>query len=368
MNMSQAIRLFTRVAPLLLVALAGCTSEKAFVRVSVVAAREMNDVVQLRVVLDDERRADVDTLLYPKTAGAPFKLTTGTPVTFSVSLSTSRKGPIKVGVVPRLANGSDQGYGEKTLAMVDSDDTNELEIIVDPDAAPPVRPDGGVSDVSPGPGNNNDALALSCNPTVPSTCTTPGRTCTIGCLNGTAAAACTLPGNKQPGEACTNMQDCVAGSQCFEFNAAACGTTGPAVPRACLKFCMQDQDCGGGGARCVNAVQCSASGPTPYKFCSRPCDPTGAAMNGCAAGLFCFITPGEIPDCNCRATTRTGGDGQTCTDDRNCQPGFICVENLQSTQRVCRPLCRLSAPSCAAGRTCEKLVMPDYQTFGACLP
>jgi hypothetical protein len=105
---------------------------------------------------------------------------------------------------------------------------------------------------------------------------------------------------------------------------------------------------------------------TPFKVCSQPCDPTGEAKTGCAAGLSCFLFEGEIPDCDCRGPRRAGTDGVTCGDTEDCAPGFLCVSMAGS--KVCRAVCKLDAPQCADGRTCTKLTTPDYQTWGGCLP
>lgn len=87
---------------------------------------------------------------------------------------------------------------------------------------------------------------------------------------------------------------------------------------------------------------------------------------GCAPGLVCLIFPGEVTDCDCRGAERAGPDGMACGDARDCAPGLLCVS--QAGGRVCRPICRLDAPDCAAGRTCTKLQDPDYKIWGACLP
>jgi hypothetical protein len=40
-----------------------------------------------------------------------------------------------------------------------------------------------------------------------------------------------------------------------------------------------------------------------------------------------------------------------------------------SGAKVCRPICRLDTTGeCAAGRSCKKLMNPDYKIWGACLP
>jgi hypothetical protein len=66
-------------------------------------------------------------------------------------------------------------------------------------------------------------------------------------------------------------------------------------------------------------------------------------------------------------SSRIEGDGVPCTDARNCLPGFMCVDTMGSGT-VCRQICRLDAMDCASDKVCEKLVRPDYKTFGACLP
>jgi hypothetical protein len=177
-----------------------------------------------------------------------------------------------------------------------------------------------------------------------------------------AVGLCSAGGRKQAGESCAVNADCAPGSQCFKF---ACGKDGKDIKGLCLRFCKNDGACGAQSS-CSTPVPCGAT-PSGYKTCTPACDPRAPATKGCGGdGLRCFVTKGEGTACACAESTRTGGDGAKCDDDRQCEPGFICIDTGGAL--TCRAVCRLDAPECPAGRTCEKLTLPDYKIFGGCLP
>jgi hypothetical protein len=277
-----------------------------------------------------------DQLEYPATPRAPFRLGASEKdaVTFSASFRTSHEGELRVRVTPKGAGGQVLASGE-AVAAIDVGHVTRITVRVALRAA-----------------------AASCDPTAPAGCGA-GNTCFVDCsMNRMTAGLCTAGGTRKPGEACERNEDCVPGAQCFEF-----GCAGATKPKACLQFCRSDAECGAG--RCSVGVPCMDR-MTDFRVCSRACDPTGAATTGCAAGLSCFLFPGEIPDCDCRAPSRTGSDGQSCKDSRECQPGLLCV--TMSGAGTCRPLCRLDDPKCAAGTTCTRLVNPNFKSYGGCLP
>jgi hypothetical protein len=290
-------------------------------------------------------------------------------VTFSVSFETARRGVLEVGVTPLSIGLQALAYGAGAQ-FIDPGHVARVTVVVVPGALPPATLDprdggagdagaGGAADGGVGDGASPSAV-FTCEPTSPSTCGA-GRTCFVGCRGEMATGLCTMGGTTPAGGACTDNKDCEPGSQCFEFPCAGAATK----PRMCMRFCRQDGDCGA-DRRCFTNVPCGTA-PTTHKVCSHSCDPTGEATTGCPAGLHCFIFRGELPDCDCRGRTRTGGDGEPCEDTSNCQPGYLCV-SAGPTGRTCRPLCRLDTGVCPAGRACAKLSEPDYKTFGACLP
>lgn len=326
-----------------LAAATACAKHKSFILVEVLSTSgEIRGVAQLLV--DVQSGPNTDFLRYPTERTADLVIAEKTAVTFSVSFTTGHKGQIEVGVAAVDKMGMLLGYGTAAAAIYPGG-TNQVTVRVTRGAAPPGG-DGGAPD------------AATCQPAAPSPCGASG-TCFVACRGDAGTGMCTTGGTRQPGETCERNEDCAPGSQCFSF---ACAAAAPI--RTCLRFCADANDCGGG--LCSTPVQC-ADTPTGFRACSRPCDPTGPATAGCAAGLFCFLFDGELPDCDCRAQTRVGGDGAACTDTRGCQPGFHCVSMGGATR--CRALCRLDGTGarCTAGLTCTKLVDPEFKIWGACL-
>ncbi|MDX2022681.1 MAG: hypothetical protein SF187_20770 [Deltaproteobacteria bacterium] len=195
-----------------------------------------------------------------------------------------------------------------------------------------------------------------CTPATAVGCTT-GQACVLSCLaSGNAATMCVPAGQKQPGEVCTGNAECAPGSQCYN---RGCGIS------VCRRYCTQDAQCPMAGT-CSNFVSCPNEPAAGARLCSQPCDPRGAAQQGCVTGLRCFVLPGEVTDCECVTPQRVGVDGGACTTTGDCGPGLICVN---TGVPVCRPICRLDQPTtCQAGRSCQKLTNPDHAVFGACVP
>jgi hypothetical protein len=263
--------------------------------------------------------------------------------------SSSHSGTLEVRVTTLDAAGTTTGYGSGT-AEINGDNVTNVTVHVARGAVPAPPRDGGVDAPS------RQDLGPPCDPADAATACGTGKTCIVGCrANGTSAGMCVMAGNKPAGALCAD--DCVQGAECFSYSCQA------GVVRACLRLCKADSECGQG--RCNLKIPCGAT-ETPYQACSQPCDPVGAATSGCAAGLNCFVYANEIPDCDCAGGKRSDGDGVPCTDSDTCRAGFLCVST--GGAKTCRPLCRLDAPSCDAGRTCTRLVDPSYQTYGACLP
>jgi hypothetical protein len=342
----------------------GCASDKSFALVAVTSADEpFNDVAQL--VVDLRNGPHRDLLMYPRMRTAMVRFDKETALTFSAGFRTSHSGDLEVRVTPLDRNGTVLGYGSGTAQIITGDVTR-VAVSVSRNARPPVEPDGGVGADGPdggGGGDRPDArlpdTGPPCEPTAPTTTCTGNQTCAVVCSGATPLTTCTMSGPKMPGELCTRTEECVPGSQCFSMT---CGM-GPQIPKSCLKFCKTDADCGGG--RCRTDVPCG-TGSTGHRLCTIACDPTGAATGGCAAGLNCFLYSGEVPDCDCRGTTRTGMVGSSCQDSSTCGPGLVCVDRQGA--RTCRPLCRLVDRMCPAGMVCGMLENPTFSTYGECSP
>jgi hypothetical protein len=330
---------------------AGC-SDKSFALVSVLSTSgQFNDVAQLTVEV--QSGASFDTLSYPSARTErlfPFDQTT--PLTFSIGYKgSSHKGPLFVAVTALNKDGAPLGYGETTQAMAD-DDVTKITVAITRDRRRPERADGGVPDGGP-----PAEAGTACDPVTPTTCN--GGTCYLSCpANQPTVGMCTMAGAKKPGELCEQNEDCVPGTQCFAFS---CGTS--AAVKTCLRFCKNDAVCGTG--TCSTPLPCMGK-MTDFKACSQACNPVGDAQQGCAAGLHCFVFAGELPDCDCAGTLHVKEPGTACTTSEECKPGHLCVS--MTGAKVCRPICRLDMPSTCTVGTCTKLVDPDYQTFGACVP
>jgi hypothetical protein len=322
------------------VLVAGCSGGKSYALVTVRAASgEFTNVAQFGVYLTNGPSRK-DTLYYPRSPGGPYRVSATDTVDFSVSFSSSYLGELTVGVAPLNISGDPLGYGEATR-NIDPGGTLQMDVVVQRDALPPEPVgDGGL----PPP---------ACEPTNPGTCGA-ANTCYVRCFGGTGVGTCTPSGQGQPGHPCNSNLDCAAGSQCFQFG---CG-------KICMQFCKDDGVCGEG--RCKVGVPCG-SRTTVHQACTVPCDPRGDGTVGCGGGLRCYLLDDEVPSCDCRGADR--GDGEACQAVRDCQPGHVCVE-MENAARVCRPLCRLADGDgpCGQGRICARLVRPEYQTWGACLP
>jgi hypothetical protein len=332
----------------LLVALLGlgCASDKSYALVSVLSAGgAFDDVGQLLVEVNNGSYQDF--LSYPRSRMSVYHFDETQPLTFSLSFrSSSHSGTLEVRVTTLDVNGATTGYGSGT-APVDANNVTKVPVTVTRGATPAPPRDGGVDLREAGP---------PCDPAAAATACGANKTCIVGCRsNGTSAGMCVPAGSTAPGAACND--DCVQGAECFKYDCEG------GMVRACLRLCHDDLICGGG--KCNLQIPCGATA-TSYLACSQPCDPVAPATDGCAPGLSCFLYKNEIPDCDCPTARRNDGDGAPCMTSDTCRAGFFCVE--MGNTRTCRPLCRLAGPQCEAGRTCTKLVTPDYKIYGACLP
>jgi hypothetical protein len=355
MKAMTALKAGALTAASLLAVLAGGCADKSFALVTVQSTGgQFNDVAALVVEVRNGQYMDLLTYEPPNKQGL-VRFDETTALTFSVGYrSSSHKGTLEVAVTPLDGAFKKAGYGVGSAPIV-ADGVTPVTVRVTPGALPPSGPDGG-GGVEAGPAAD---AGPPCDPVNPTSCN--GGTCYLSCAPGQPVAGmCTMAGTKNPGELCARNEDCLPGSQCFAFS---CGAGKEAV-KTCLRFCKDSSVCGAG--QCTTPLPCDDK-PTAFKACSQACNPVGPATTGCAAGLHCFVFADEIPDCDCAGATHVKSEGDACTTSEECKPGNICVS--MAGTKVCRPVCRLDAmpATCAAGKTCTKLVDPDYKTYGACL-
>jgi hypothetical protein len=331
---------------LLLACWAGCTDD-TFAVVSVTTnSGSLDDVAQLRVHVTNTASGDV--LDFPTQMSAPLHLETGRPVTFSVEFK-DWSGQAAFEVEPLAKDGTTLAYG-RTLAFVRRHEVNAVVVSVYPGTTRPEQRQGGVM--------NDEELA--CAPhAAAQACGTGNRTCGVLCSadNHAAVSMCYLAGTGGPGAVCTSNRDCGPGSQCFTLSALGCRVM------TCLKFCSNDSECGDSDAFCNLPIPC---GDRTFLACSRPCDPTVTSNNGCAAGLGCYVFSGETTDCACPGT---GFAGAACTQNAGCAAGLSCVIPTTAdagATGVCRPVCKLAAPSCPSGTTCHAFENSTRKLYGVC--
>jgi hypothetical protein len=274
-----------------------------------------------------------------------------------VQFDHSRGGPTTVEVEALDANQATLGYG-RGEAVIAQGGVFQVKVVVVAGAVRPERElDGGTT-------------SLACDPYVPAAACGAGQTCGLICKAGEPAVGmCYLAGAGQPGAACAKNDDCVPGTQCFEFSAVGCSVM------TCLRFCNHDDNaCGETNAFCNLPIPCG-SGSTAFLTCSRPCDPTGTGTGGCAAGLACFVYKDETTDCACPGL---GAVGAPCTQNQGCKgdeancagcaAGSSCVvlTNAGTTAQVCRPICDLRTRACPSGTTCNAFSGSTRGLFGFC--
>ena len=354
-----------RLRPLLALALLPCLAacaDDTYAVVSVLTySGSVDGVAQFRVYV--ENGPTQDTLLYPKQRSESLHLDTSQPVTFSVEFSSSRSGQATFEVEPLDVQGNVFGYGKNTVAIVKGKVVNVSVLVV----LGALRPEHGLDGGTAADGSTNQ---LSCDPYAPSSACGANQTCGLLCSsapNQPAVGMCYAAGSGKPGAACASNGDCEPGTQCFI--AAGCGVM------TCLRFCNHDDAmCGEQNAFCNVPIECGTT--LPFAACSRPCDPTGTGVLGCAAGLSCFVYAGETTDCACAGL---GDVGVACTQNSacngksgcaGCRAGLSCVVPTASTagttSGACRPICTLAAPACPTGTTCHAFDASTRLVYGFC--
>jgi hypothetical protein len=339
----------------LLVWCAGCADD-TFAVVSVrTRSGSLDDVAQLRVHVTNASAEDI--LVYPPQGSRALHLEAQQPVTFSVEFP-DWSGQATFEVEPLARDGGALAYG-KTNATINRHAVAAVAVNVVPGAFRPDHPQGGVTSDSP----------LSCAPAAPADACGANRTCELLCTStDPAASMCYGSGAGQPGDSCAGNGSCAPGSQCFTFTATGCNV------KTCLRFCTGDSTCADASAFCNVPIPCG-NGPR-FSACSRPCDPTVTINNGCATGLSCFVYPGETTDCACPGF---GSAGAGCTQNSGCNgepgcsgcaAGFSCViptgTDAGASNGVCRPACKLAAPTCPSGTACHPFDNASRKVFGFC--
>lgn len=357
-------------------ATAGCADDSYLV-VTLVSANETPFANVGLIAVDVTSLSDGKTKRLPYNSGMkPIGFDKDAGKTLSVSFSPSRSGEVSLTVTAFSASMNDcvLGQGMTTGSIVKGDVSTAKVALQHTGLC--MQPDGGVPTDGP-------ITFPGCDPIAPM-CPLTGQTCYIDCTSRTGS--CVSGGTKGPGEACSGNNDCMPGTQCFDYGTipgCAAGT------RVCLKFCASNSDCavGAGGGQaggpdggmagpvasaCLNPVVCPSTSMSPrevtttYSTCSFSCDPRGDATAGCPAGLRCFLfaSPGtteQLPDCGCSPPTRTKSEGTSCSASTECLPGHVC----DTVMTVCRRLCRMDTPTdCRAAETCVALT--NSTQFGVC--
>jgi hypothetical protein len=348
------------VCALALIPLLAACSDDSYAVVSVLTySGSVDGVTQFRVHVESGSAQDV--LYYPKLPTASLHLDTSHPITFSVEFSASHSGQAAFEVEPLGPSTAVLGYGKSPVEIQEGKVVNVQVAVVLGALRPEHGLDGGASD-------DSGTSQLSCDPYAPSTACGMNQTCGLLCSdppNQPAVGMCYGAGPGRPGDGCTSNNDCEPGSQCFI--APGCAV------RTCLRFCNHDDSmCGEQNAYCNVPIQCGNT--PPFAACSRPCDPTGTGIVGCASGLSCFVYPGETTDCACpglgdigAACTQNSGCG-TDASCAGCQAGLSCVVPIGATtgSGACRPICTLAAPACPTGTACRAFAGSTRMVYGFC--
>lgn len=208
------------------------------------------------------------------------------------------------------------------------------------------------------------------------------------CLDGECAPLGTEPGLCAFGTApnCdVVVQDCPADQGCYPV-ADAAGVVRTQCSRAGLALlgghCMYANDCAPGLVCLVSNTCARLCCPDAVDSCRQDeacivpsadhpgiCvhqDPCSLLPNAaCAGGEMCIPISRTVNQCVARGTS---GDGAACVDTSQCLPDYLCVTPSSSGSPVCRPLCRMSAGSCAAPHTCAGVADILPSDVGVCVP
>ena len=163
--------------------------------------------------------------------------------------------------------------------------------------------------------------------------------------------ACTTPGTRQPGEACTYPSQCA--SLACSASGGQCGT--------CLELATEGQACAAEGPECDSGLRC-----VDAKCAPGPSEAPAAPGQPCAQRTICqggFCNAGGI----CQLL---GESGASCTSSRECKPGLFCDD----AGLVCHPPAAMGEPCVeetatpfrhCAGGACRVTAPPAIGSCGA---
>ena len=201
-----------------------------------------NDIATIQVVVRSSAGTQFATLNYDaRSAFDAGPISLSQSKTLSIAFTPSVFGDVELTVNAfdsSLPSSLCIGSGIASATIVRGAVSDVPSIALHHTTSCPSPADGGTS-------VDGNVTFPGCDPGTPGTC--PGnQVCFVNCP--TRMGECIAGGTNGPGEACTTNNDCVAGTQCFQY---LCGV------KICLKFCNGNDQCtptlgggaGGGGGR-----------------------------------------------------------------------------------------------------------------------
>jgi hypothetical protein len=349
---------------LLLLALVGtgCSSPTSYIVLSLQSADNMPITGVGSVIVNvSNGSGQMNQLTYP--APNPNIILDSVTITndLAISFSGSESGTVTLTVDVRNDQDCTVGIGT-TNVPINRGGRNNATVML-----------AHAHDCTHGDGGGDGGTSFpGCNPVPPTSCGA-NMTCSINCMSG--MGECIASGSVPPGQACQNNNDCMPGSQCFDYNSLGCNV------HLCLQFCASKDQCAqpgdggvGPGSLCAGPVQCGGV-DTGYHTCTFSCDPRAAAISagqvGCPTGLACLVVGGmDQVDCSCAEASRTKTEGQSCSKSSECAPGLICNTTTQTCRTICRcnasgTTCTTNAGDCPGSETCRAL--SNDTIYGICM-
>ena len=104
----------------------------------------------------------------------------------------------------------------------------------------------------------------------------------------------------------------------------------------CAKPCESYAQCDNGG-RCLSLSN-GGSTPPSTNFCTHQCEPWDPEACGDQAGCSVVSSNGVSDPGLWQCTARDGtlGSGKTCSEDKQCKPGWICERDSETCRKPCR--------------------------------
>ncbi|MEO8214019.1 MAG: hypothetical protein ABI560_12535 [Myxococcales bacterium] len=207
------------------------------------------DVTEVDVSIQREDGTSPTWLTYIASTPLSFDMTT--EKTLSIAFTPTQSGTVmlKVGV---LRGTVCLGSGT-TRATIKKGDVSAVRVRITPGTPCPTASDGGsaITDAA------TDVTLPGCNPASPATTCSANQTCFVSCTD--TPNMCVPAGTKGPGEPCVTNNDCMPGTQCFDYTGIEGCSNGPKI---CQKFCSDDAQCatGGGGGVAIATGGVTGSG------------------------------------------------------------------------------------------------------------